>query len=114
MVAALEPVTHCLVNMVGFVKKNTKVLLVTVPNRLTRYGNIGCGVSNSGIQNQINIWPKKQAQKKIHNTGTPPLTRFSYSAVFYLTRFFLNTKTAIFSWPKVKNYFFFPKIEKNV
>ena len=54
LVAALEPVTHCLVNMVGFVKKNTKVLLVTVPNRLTRYGNVGCGVSNTGIQNQEN------------------------------------------------------------
>ena len=107
MVAALEPVTHCLVNMVGFVKKNTKVLLVTVPNRLTRYGNIGCGVSNSGIQNQINIWPKKQAQKKIHNTGTPPLTRFSYSAVFYLTRFghqnrVIIPSTTVFSCSKVK------------
>ena len=26
------------------------------------------------------------------NTGTPPLTRFSYTAVFYLTRFFLGQK----------------------
>ena len=75
--AALEPVTHCLVNMVGSVKKNTKVLLVTVPNRLTRDGNIGCGVSNSGIQNQINnkkivqstycLDPGSEWQKTRHN-----------------------------------------------
>ena len=26
----------------------------------------------------------------LSHTGTPPLTRFSYTAVFYLTRFFLD------------------------
>ena len=31
------------------------------------------------------------------STGTPPLTRFSYSAVFYLTRFFEHQKPRNFS-----------------
>ena len=30
------------------------------------------------------------------STGTPPLTRFSYSAVFNLTRFFQTSKSALF------------------
>ena len=40
--------------------------------------------------------------------GTPPLTRFSYSSVFYLTRFFEHQNSviflykAVFSWPKPK------------
>ena len=34
-------------------------------------------------------------QNTTSSTGTPPLTQFSYSAVFYLTRF-LNPKTALF------------------
>ena len=29
---------------------------------------------------------------KVLDTGTPPLTRFSYTAVFYLTLFFLGQK----------------------
>ena len=36
--------------------------------------------------------PLERGFEKLCNTGTPPLTRFSYSAVFYLTRFFLTPK----------------------
>ena len=57
-------------------------------------------------------------QNTTSSTGTPPLTQFSYSAVFYLTRFFepqnrvIFLSNAFFSWGKVKKVFstifFFP------
>ena len=38
------------------------------------------------------VIPEGKNEFKLQNTGTPPITRFSYTAEFYLTQFFLSQK----------------------
>ena len=62
----------------------------------TRKGDI-CRPEGSNKRNKISLAASGLC------TGTPPLTRFSYSAVFYLTRFFHGPK------PQKSFFNFFPK-----
>ena len=70
-----------------------KYFLVSIKRTVYLLENFKCFsiFQKISIKNTVRLIESTDyAQPK--NTGTPPITRFSYTAEFYLTRFFLSQK----------------------